>query len=90
MVEMLAKKRFTDFPQRFVDGRNLSEDIDAVAFLVDHALDPADLTFDAAEAIDDLLPFRLVETSDRAMWVFAHAYVNIPYRGILFPRAPRI
>src|SRR6266511_133257 len=43
-----------------VDGRDLGEDVDAVAVLLDHPFDPADLSLDAVEALDEcVLVFRV-------------------------------
>jgi len=51
VVEVIAEQGFADFAERLVDRRDLREHIYAITVLVHHALDAADLTFDALEAI---------------------------------------
>ncbi len=52
---VVVKQTERDFVKRGLDGANLSEDIDAVAVLLDHALDAADLAFDPAQAVEQLV-----------------------------------
>src|SRR4051794_17206716 len=44
-----------DLVQRGLDGGDLREDVDAVAVLVDHLLDAAHLTLDAAQALGEVV-----------------------------------
>src|SRR3712207_9583839 len=44
---MVVQEPERDLVQRGLDGRDLREDVDAVALLVDHPLDAADLALDA-------------------------------------------
>src|SRR5215217_2327500 len=44
-----------DLVQRRLDGGDLGQDVDAVAVLVDHARDAADLTLDPGQALVELL-----------------------------------
>src|SRR5438552_2799131 len=48
LVEDLECERL----ERRVDGRDLGEDVDAVAVLLDHPLDAADLALDSVQAFD--------------------------------------
>src|SRR5207244_5755368 len=50
-VEDLERERF----ERGVGRRDLREDVDAVAVVVDHPLDAADLALDAVQALDERL-----------------------------------
>src|SRR3954447_8681794 len=43
-----------DLVQRGLDGGDLGQDVDAVAVLVDHARDAADLTLDPGQALVEL------------------------------------
>ena len=52
--------------ERRLDGRDLREDVDAVAVVLDHPLDPAHLALDAVEPLDERLLVRGVA-------VLAHA-----------------
>src|SRR5207302_6207922 len=44
-----------DLVERRLDGRDLREDVDAVALVLDHSLDPADLALDPAKAVEQLV-----------------------------------
>jgi hypothetical protein len=48
---MLVEQAQTDPLERLRDRDDLGEDVDAVLVLVDHALQPADLTLDAAQPV---------------------------------------
>src|SRR5664279_4680264 len=42
-----------DSLERRIDGRKLREDVDAVAVVLDHLLDPAHLALDPVQALDE-------------------------------------
>jgi len=50
--EVIEKKRFAYASQGFADGRDLDEDVGAVALFLDHFLQATDLTFDSFEALE--------------------------------------
>src|SRR6266542_6603382 len=54
VLEVIAHELAPDASQGLVDGGDLREDVGAVAALLDHALDPADLPLDAAQALEVL------------------------------------
>jgi hypothetical protein len=49
MLKMVTHERASHAPESFVDRRYLGHDIGAVAVLIDHLLEAAHLSFDAAE-----------------------------------------
>src|SRR5207247_6394765 len=56
LVEDLERERL----ERRIHSRDLGEDVDAVAVVLDHPLDPADLSFDPVQALDErALVFRV-------------------------------
>ncbi len=59
-------------------GRDLEQDVDAVAIVLDHALDPLDLPADALDPVVGLL-----------LHVRLHRVQYIPVRGICKEEAPR-
>jgi hypothetical protein len=52
MLDMVAKDFLLDLVHRSPNGGDLGDHIDAVAILVDHLRDSADLAFDAAQALE--------------------------------------
>jgi hypothetical protein len=54
-----------DLIQRGLYSADLSEDVDAVAVLSDHALDAADLALDASKAVEQLILGCLVALPSR-------------------------
>lgn len=64
MAKVVIEQAQRDGAKSLVDGGDLREDIEAVALLMDHLLDPADLAFEAAEPV---AVFRLVLLGDVAM-----------------------
>lgn len=50
---VVTKNLFLGTAQRRPDRRNLGDDIDAVAVVLDHPSEPADLAFDALEPFRD-------------------------------------
>src|SRR5204863_6253969 len=55
VVRVIVQQPERDLVQRRLDGRDLGEDVDAIAVLLDHALDAADLALDAAQAGQELV-----------------------------------
>ena len=51
MPDVLIEQAYSDALQRFRDRTDLGEDVDAIRVLIDHALQPAHLTFDPLEAL---------------------------------------
>ncbi len=49
--DMIAQHFLFDPTQRSAHGRDLRNDVDAIAVVLDHAREAADLTFDAAEPL---------------------------------------
>src|SRR3954447_22101555 len=65
VADMILQDLLLDAPQRGAYRRDLGEDVDAVAVMLDHAGDPAHLALDSAEA-----------TKTRSLGLFAHvAYI---------------
>ena len=52
MVGVVVEQAERDLVERRLHGGDLGEHVDAVAVLVDHPLDAADLAFDAAQALE--------------------------------------
>ena len=52
MLEVIAHEFAANGPQRFVRGRDLRQDIGAVAIVLDHFLQAADLPFDPPEPLE--------------------------------------
>jgi hypothetical protein len=50
MSEVIAHEGSGDGPERFLHRRNLSENVGAVAVILDHTFEPANLAFNTAEA----------------------------------------
>ncbi len=81
---MLIEEAKGDFVQSGLDGRDLGEDVDAVAILVDHLLDAADLTLDALEARLELILRCRVSAHRRFSSSCCHALnvaLPLPPRG---------
>ena len=57
-----------DLVERGLDRGDLGEDVDAVAVLVDHPLDAADLSLDAAQALGELVLRRGVAACSGYRW----------------------
>src|SRR2546425_4157638 len=55
VVDVLVEDLEAEALQCSVDGRDLGEDVDAVAVVGDHALDPAHLALDPVQALDQRL-----------------------------------
>ena len=55
VARVLVEEPERDLVQRGVDRRDLGEDVDAVAIVLDHALDAADLALDPAQALEQLV-----------------------------------
>src|SRR3981189_2998567 len=74
MRHVISEHFFLDAPERGAHGRDLRDDIDAIAVLVDHLGQAADLALDPAQAF-------LTGCLD----VFAHA-LYIPLQGMGYKR----
>src|SRR5215813_4388895 len=72
MGDMVAQHLLLDAAERGAHGRDLRDDVDAVAVLVDHFRQAANLALDPAEAL-----------LNRCLDVFSHV-AYIPLRGIGF------
>ena len=81
MVSMVVEQAQRNLVERGLGSADLGEDIDAVAVLLDHALDAADLTLDPSQPREQLGLGRAV--SPRCV-VFCAMDENIPLppRGI--------
>lgn len=55
MVGVIVQQPERDLVERRLHGRDLSQDIDAVALVLDHPLDPANLPPDPAQPLDELI-----------------------------------
>src|SRR3954464_42643 len=55
VLRVLVEQAERHLVQRRLHGGDLGEDVDAVAVVGDHALDPADLALDAAKALEELV-----------------------------------
>jgi uncharacterized protein len=76
----------SDLVQRSLHGRDLREDVDAVAVLVDHALDAADLAFDASQTVTQLILACSVTLASTGCLCCSHSHsIPIPGRGIVDP-----
>src|SRR5512133_4165172 len=53
MACVVVEQAERDLVERGAHGADLGEDVDAVAIVLDHALDAADLAFDAAQALEE-------------------------------------
>ena len=79
MPEVLVEHLQRDRLQRLGGGRDLGEDVDAVAILVDHRLEAPDLAFDATQPLlDGVLVVAFC-------WVVALGLIDLP----VGPRRPR-
>jgi hypothetical protein len=74
MADVIAQHLFLDPPQRRANRRDLRDDVNAIAVLLDHFGQPAHLTLDAAEPL-----------LNRRLDVFLHA-AYIPLHGMGFKR----
>ena len=54
-VRVAVEQAECDFVECGLGGADLGEDVDAVAVVLDHSLDPADLTLDPLEAGEELV-----------------------------------
>jgi hypothetical protein len=61
----LVEQPERDLVQRGLDRGDLRQDVDAVPVVVDHAFNAADLAFDAAQPLDQLVPGRAVAPDGR-------------------------
>lgn len=50
VTDMIAEKLILDAAQRRADGGDLRDDVDAVAVVLDHAAEAADLSFDPGQS----------------------------------------
>ena len=74
---MAVEQAKRDLLERGLDRRDLGQDVDAVAVVLDHPLDAADLALDAAQAGEELvLARRVAATGRRRAWA-----VRRPWRG---------
>jgi hypothetical protein len=55
MPGVLVDEAERDLVQRGLHGGDLGQHVDAVTVVLDHALDPADLAFDAPQAFEELV-----------------------------------
>src|SRR5687767_2994345 len=55
VASVLVEQPQRDLVERGLDGADLRDDVDAVTILLDHLLDPAHLSLDAAEAVEELV-----------------------------------
>ena len=69
VVRMVVEEPERDLVERRLSGADLGEDVDAVAVVAHHALDPADLTLDAAQPRQQLVLGRCVAAGGMAMLV---------------------
>src|SRR5512133_1149409 len=53
VARVVVEQAERDLVERGAHGADLGEDVDAVAIVLDHALDAADLAFDAAQALEE-------------------------------------
>jgi hypothetical protein len=65
VVRVLVEQAGRDLVERRLDRRDLREDVDAVAVLVDRPLDAAVLALDAAQALVELVLRRGVAAGGR-------------------------
>ena len=73
-----------DLVQGSLDGADLGENVDAVTVILDHALDAADLSLDAGEALEQLVLARLVALTRGCTRCRSHtASIPLPGRGML-------
>ena len=69
--DVILEQLRADLLERGLDGRDLGQDVDAVAILVDHPLDAAHLPFDPVQALDDqvlVLRVAVHHESSRSWW----------------------
>src|SRR4051794_20636518 len=78
VARVVVEQPQRDLVERGLDRGDLGQHIDAVAVLVDHALDAADLTLDAAQALEELVLGGGVAAR---LGAGGHA-VSIPPRGV--------
>src|SRR3954447_14009103 len=67
VARVVVEEAERDLVERRLDGGDLSEDVDAVAVLVDHPLHAADLALDAAQALEELVLGRGVAPCGRRL-----------------------
>ena len=68
MRHVISQHFFLDAPKRGADGRDLRDDIDAIAIVIDHPPEAADLTLDPAQALFGRMP--------RCLWAGRRESVN--------------
>ena len=72
VLDVLVEQLERDALERVRHGGDLREDVDAVALVLDHPLDPADLALDAVQPLDERVLVR-----DVAVLVGRHAAVTL-------------
>jgi hypothetical protein len=65
-LQVVSQQETSGGAERLMDGRNLHEDIGAVALVLDHLLEAANLSFDPFQP-EDSLPFQLSVDSVRVL-----------------------
>ena len=80
MGEVVVQKLQRDRLQGPGDRGHLLEHVDAVAVLLDHPLEPADLTLDPAQALLDGLFVRCSSRVDLAMSASWHYLTPLGYK----------
>ena len=71
MGDVILEQLRADLLERRLDGRDLGQDVDAVAVFLDHPLDPAHLALDPVQALDEqvlVLGVSVHQMSSRSLW----------------------
>lgn len=72
VVSVVVEQSQGDLVKRGVDCGQLGQDVDAVAIVLDHALDAADLSLDPAQALEELVLARRVAARGHGAFVSVH------------------